>query len=87
MSVFISFAAAVSGQFHRDDASLSPALTLQPVSISSQKTTKLQAPHTLVPPQSEKSLPTPAGDHSMHLLPFTPFPNVLDPIALHPPPY
>ena len=84
MSVFISFAAAISGQFHRDDASLSPALTQQPVSISSQKTTKLQAPPPLVPPKSEKSSPTLAGDHPMHLLIFTPFPNVLDPIALHP---
>ena len=64
MSVLISFAAAVGGQFHRDDASLSPALTPQTVSISSQKTTKLQAPPTLVPPKSEKSSPTPAGNHT-----------------------
>ena len=66
MSVFIYFAAAVGGQFHRDDASLSPALTPQTVSISSQKTTKLQAPPTLVPPKSEKSSPTLAGNHTTH---------------------
>ena len=64
MSVFISFAAGVGGQFHRDDASFSRALTQQPVSISSQKTTKLQAPPTLVPPKSDKSSPTAAGDHT-----------------------
>ena len=64
MSVFISFAAAVGGQFHRDDAALSPVLTQQRVSICSQKTTKLQAPPTLVPPKSDKSSPTAAGDHT-----------------------
>ena len=50
-----------SGQSHRDDtSSRSPAVTQQKSSIPSQE---LKVPPTPVPPKSEESSPTPAGDH------------------------
>ena len=52
MSVFISFAVAVSV----------PAMTQQTVSITAQEITKLQVPPTLVPPKSETPSQAPAGD-------------------------
>ena len=51
--------AAVNGRSHNDDSSSqSPAVTLQKASIPPQE---LKAP---VPPKSDKSSPTAAGDHT-----------------------
>ena len=59
---FLFLAAAVNGRSHNDDSSSqSPAVTLQKAAIPPQE---MRAP---VPPKSNKSSPTPAGDHTTHI--------------------
>ena len=59
---FLFLAAAVNGGSHNDDSSSpSPAVTLQRAAISPQE---MKAP---VPPKSDKSSPTAAGDHTTHI--------------------
>ena len=54
--------AAVNGRSHSDDcSSQSPAVTLQIASILPQE---MKAP---MPPKSDKSSPTAAGDHTTHI--------------------
>ena len=54
--------AAVNGRSHNDDSSSqSPAMTLQRAAIPPQE---MKAP---VPPKSDKSSPTAAGDHTTHI--------------------
>ena len=60
---FLFLASAVNGWSHNgDSSSQSPAVTLQRAAIPSQE---MKAP---VAPKSDKSSPTPAGDHTTHIL-------------------
>ena len=59
---FLFLAAAINGGSQNDDSSSpSPAVTLQRAAMLLQE---MKAP---VPPKSDKSSPTAAGDHTTHI--------------------